>query len=154
MQWLDSYEGDNAVVCRLQFNIVGYNFICKHRPDYLNKDADGLSRLGIDTTLGPNITGVYSDNKVLDTYFRLACQLSRDSPCATGEVTPHGLPDFHHNAKKYANKPALLQPATPTLISSLTCIPVSFHKSNHLNTDSHLFNNNVVRTAYAASKFE
>ena len=114
MQWLDSYEGDNAAVRRLQFNIVGYNFTCKHRPDYLNKDADGLSRLGIDTTLGPDITGVYSDNKALDTYFRLACQVSRDSPCPTGEITPHGLRGFRHNAKKYANKPALLQPATPT----------------------------------------
>ena len=154
MQWLDSYEGDNAAVRRLQFNIVGYNFTCKHRPEYLNKDADGLSRLGIDTTLGPNITGVYSDNEALDTYFRLACQLSRDNPCPTGEVTPHGLPGFRHNAKKYATKPVLLQPATPTPVSSLTYIPVSFHKSTRLNTDLHLFNNTVVRTAYAASKFE
>ena len=99
------------------------------------------------------LMGFHSDNQALNTYFRLARQLSHDKPCPTGEVTPHSLPGFRHNTKKYATKPELLQPTNPT-ISSLNYIPVSFHKSAHINRDSHLFNNNVVYTAYAASKFE
>lgn len=78
MKWLDSYKGDNTTVRRLQFNILGYNITFKHRSEYLNKHADGLSRLCIDTILGTHIPGLYSDNQALDTYYRLVCQLSHD----------------------------------------------------------------------------
>ena len=63
-KWIETYEGDNAAVRRLQFGIIGYNFTCCHRLRHLNDDSDELSQLGINTLLGANITGSYSDNAV------------------------------------------------------------------------------------------
>ena len=48
--------------------------------NYLNEDGDGLSQLSIDTLLGANITGSYSDNATLNQYYELATQFSKDAP--------------------------------------------------------------------------
>ena len=137
-------------VRRLQFGIIRYWYTCIHRPARRNEDADSLSRLGINTTMGPSITRTYSDNIALDTYYCLVFQLSRDHPCSNGEVTPHGFPGYFHNTKLNSCKPP---PTTPALLTNdtMTFTPVTFEKSSVIN-DSHLFNNDVVRTVYAATK--
>ena len=87
--WLLSYEGTNAAVRRLQFEILGYWFTVHHRSASMNGDADALSRLALDFTIDPS----------LKNYYKLASDLERQHPCVNGPVQPDNLPGFRRNFK-------------------------------------------------------
>ena len=108
LKWIETYEGDNAAVRRLQFGIIGYNFTCCHRLRHLNEDGDGLSQLSIDTQLGANLTGIYSNNATLHQYYQLAAQFSNDSPSPCGEITADKLPGYRRKRTIDGPGPALI----------------------------------------------
>ena len=75
---------------------MGYNFSAVHRLRHLNEDSGGCSRLGIDTHLDTNVTGVFNENPTLNEYYHLAHSFQRDSPPPSGDTSPEKLSRFHH----------------------------------------------------------
>ena len=157
LKWIQTYEGDNAAVRRLQFGIIGYNFTCCHRLRHLNEDGDGLSQLSIDTLLGANITGSYSDNATLNQYYELATQFSKDSPSPVGAMTPDKLPGYRRKRSINGPGPKPIDPPInedPIANMAFSHTSIAFVDApNHGIHASTLFNNEIVCAAHSASKF-
>ena len=88
--WLLSYEGTNAAVRRLQFEILGFWFTIWHRPESANKDADGISRIGVDYSIDPTLAH----------YYKLAYELKSKYPCVQGDIEPSKLPGYRRNLRR------------------------------------------------------
>jgi hypothetical protein len=107
--WLMSYEGTNAAVRRLQFEILGYWFTICHRSAAANADTDGISRLALDFTIDP----------ALEEYYKIANDLKSKFPCVQGNIQPDNLPGFRRNSRKSSATPST---STPTTSNASLCI--------------------------------
>lgn len=113
---------------------IGYCYKYNHCPARLNHNMHGLSRLGINTTMGRKITGIYSDNSALDTYCRLTSQLLRNNPCPSGEVIPHGVSGYCCNTE-YSTTPPISNFTTASIVPAhMAFTSVTFDTSSPINT--------------------
>lgn len=125
--WLLTYEGTNAAVRRLQFEILGFWFTIHHRVEALNGNCDSVSQLGLD----------FEFNPVLLDYYRLAFDLKSKFPCVNGPIAPNNLPGYRHNLKK--KREAAETNKTPSTMPNDTPSQAILHaiaKSPELNSIS------------------
>jgi hypothetical protein len=157
--WLLSYEGTNAAVRRLQFEILGYWFTICHRSAAANADTDGLSRLALDFSIDPS----------LQDYYKIAADLDSRFPCVQGEIQPNNLPGFRRNSRKkkeqlYSSAHHLLSKSTRQASYSIPYIrniPVSIVSTYSVNQISHsdtscctsLHHQPLISTALQSSTF-
>lgn len=152
-QWIETYDGDNAAdVRRLHLGIIGLIFTVNYHIRHLNEDSNGLSQLSVDTLLGFNITGIYSDNKTLNQYYQVVHQFSIASPSPSGNITPHKFPGFLRKRTIDCLGPAPV-PLTPVNMAFIRTAIDVINAPVYTIKPMSLFNNDIECTAHSASTF-